>query len=496
MRAALQNLRRGIITQSEADFRHAHRDSVAIREAWEARKAQNALTIKTGMNVLSVAKHLNYAETQSGIAALQSALNSYQLADVAKLTKKLAINISSVNQVAAEYGKYIPDMKLHLKGLTTGDLKPVYDSIKQKISLLKGKFGDNYLEISKKYYWEANDFLGGNIHGVQQKYPKTWKISQQAYFKLAEDAKLAHEWQGVETALSELKAFNTKSPIIQGYITDLDILTASKNDLAKAQEIASKAEAKKRALLREKQLRKKGAISNGDEVVLNHIPEKEALKLIDDFENDYSDRMDSLLRGITEKTWKKLTPEERIVVTKYTESYNYLNKPLREIYYSDYRTWAEFQNDMPILTKALDKMEMPQNVVVRRGVDDFNIKTLGKALSKVQVGDEFVDGAFLSTAVRVDKGFFESLDLVIVVPKGAKGIYAEPFSHFTDSQCYSYAGKLWNGLAKESMRNEREWIGQRGSKFRVLKKQGNRIYLQLIGQMYNQTTDYRKYFHP
>jgi hypothetical protein len=35
------------------------------------------------------------------------------------------------------------------------------------------------------------------------------------------------------------------------------------------------------------------------------------------------------------------------------------------------------------------------------------------------------------------------------------------------------------------MGDEAEWIGQRGSKFKVLKKEGRTIYLQMIGQLQN-----------
>lgn len=74
--------------------------------------------------------------------------------------------------------------------------------------------------------------------------------------------------------------------------------------------------------------------------------------------------------------------------------------------------------------------------------------------------------------------------MIIVVPKGAQGAFAEPFSHFTDSGKFDYQStSLWNGKSKESIKDEFEWIGQRGSKFKVIKKTGHRIYLQLLGQL-------------
>lgn len=91
---------------------------------------------------------------------------------------------------------------------------------------------------------------------------------------------------------------------------------------------------------------------------------------------------------------------------------------------------------------------------------------------------------FLSTAVHRHKGFSESYNLVIVVPKGAKGVYAEPFSHYTDYHKFDYDDEIiWDGKSVETINSEMEWIGQRGSQFKVLKKQGKTIYLQMIGQL-------------
>ena len=126
---------------------------------------------------------------------------------------------------------------------------------------------------------------------------------------------------------------------------------------------------------------------------------------------------------------------------------------------------------------------MPQNTVVRRGVGSFEINELGYGLGELKVGDIFVDKGFLSTAIHRSGGFSDSYNLIIVVPKGAKGVYAEPFSHYTDYNKFEYDGEIWDGESVESVRSEKEWIGQRGSQFRVLKRQGRTIYLQMIGQL-------------
>ena len=232
-------------------------------------------------------------------------------------------------------------------------------------------------------------------------------------------------------------------------------------------------------------------------VTFAEIKEAEALQLIADFEKTLNDIADDTLRPIIKDIWtNNLTYEERLVLTKYTETYSYLNEPLRGIRYAGGRTQAEFLQDMPTLTSALSKMEMPANTVVRRGTGNFRIPALGKDLSQLKVGDEFVDGAFLSTAVRVDKGFTETYNLIIVVPKGAHGAYAEPFTYYNGGLNYKKYSSgvnsslhLWDGSHDASFGIEREWIGQRGSKFRVIGKKGDTIYLQMLGQYHEVVSD-------
>lgn len=100
-------------------------------------------------------------------------------------------------------------------------------------------------------------------------------------------------------------------------------------------------------------------------------------------------------------------------------------------------------------------------------------------------GDEFTDGAFLSTAGHPDKGFFKHINMIILIPKGARGAFAKPFSHYTDNGKFDFRKKsLWNGSSKETIGGEFEWIGQRGSRLRVISVTGNTIYFQLVGQLH------------
>jgi hypothetical protein len=109
-----------------------------------------------------------------------------------------------------------------------------------------------------------------------------------------------------------------------------------------------------------------------------NLVKQEIKKLLDEFEKESVESADGRLRGLSESIWATLTLEERNVLTKYTQTYHYLNEPLRGLpYYGSKIPNAYHVHDLPILTKALSKFKMPTNTVVRRGVDDWTIKELG-----------------------------------------------------------------------------------------------------------------------
>ena len=70
------------------------------------------------------------------------------------------------------------------------------------------------------------------------------------------------------------------------------------------------------------------------------------------YESEMVDDADNRLRQYTERIWATLTKEERIILTKYTQTYSYLNEPLRGISYYGARAREEFEHDLPILTRA------------------------------------------------------------------------------------------------------------------------------------------------
>ena len=210
----------------------------------------------------------------------------------------------------------------------------------------------------------------------------------------------------------------------------------------------------------------------------------------DAFNNDDTAAREIENRKETKTIWGSLTKKEKTLITKYTETYSYLNEPLRGLPYSGARPPEDFKNDLKPLTNGIAKSITQREMVVRRGTDSFPIPELGgKELADIEIGEEFTDGGFLSTSVQKDRGFFKDIDMIIYIPKGMAGIYVEPFSHYTDSLVYTFEDcstgkpKLWNGKKDESTGDEWEWIGQRGSRLRCIAKKGKTIYFQMLAQM-------------
>lgn len=443
----------------------------AIKEQWAARQKKHEFIKKTANNVLNTAS--NYGEVD--FSKLQQYISENNLTAMQAETKIVAQSISAMKKQEAALSALIPDVHNWHKQFTLSELQTVYDAVENK---LKQWASLSLEQQAKKLNFEAIDFLGGNMNNVQSKY-KTWKVSQAAYMKKLTSVNEEIVIQNIKNELSNVAVWSkahTKSKKVANLLSNAEAAIANGEDITAIKQKAGLAIAEYQKRLAEQARRdaKKLGISN-----------KEITALLDDFNVNTIDDMDKLLRDVTEKVWATLSDEERLILTKYTQTYAYLNEPLRGITYFGGRAGSEYKHDLPILTQVISKFKAPKNMVVRRGTNDYNIPSLGYNLSQVKVGDTFVDGGFLSTAAHRTKGFFSTnLEMVIIVPKGAQGVFAEPFSHYTDYQKFDYASNdLWNGASKEVLGTEFEWIGQRGSQFKVIKKQGNRIYLQLIGQL-------------
>lgn len=466
----------------KAALRHEARtpeQEAAIRNAWAERQKKHQQIKTAANNIAKVAG--DYGEVD--YSTLQKYIDAGDLSAMQTETKKVAQAILAAKKAEQALADIIPNVHSWHQQFTMAELQGVYDAVKSKI---EGWSGLSLEQQAKKLHFEAYDFLGGNMKGVQQKYA-TWKVSQEAYIKKLDAVNYKIAIKQVTEELDAVKQWSAEHPKslnVAKLLSDAEQAVNSNAELSiiKSKTSLAVAEYQKRLAEQARRDAKKGATMKAS--TLPSISKEKIDRLLALYESEMVDDADNRLRQYTERIWATLTKEERIILTKYTQTYSYLNEPLRGISYYGARSREEFEHDLPILTRAIEKFAMPQNTVVRRGVSNFTIDSLGYDLGNLKKGDVFVDKGFLSTAVHRHKGFSESYNLVIVVPKGAKGVYAEPFSHYTDYHKFDYDdGVIWDGKSVEKINSEMEWIGQRGCQFKVLKKQGKTIYLQMIGQL-------------
>lgn len=100
---------------------------------------------------------------------------------------------------------------------------------------METKYPDDYLKHAGKYEWEAYDYFGANMNDVQQKFPNTWQIAQEAYIKLAQQSKETYEWQQLKAQLQTLNAYPATSPKFKQEVADADALVLAKQNLTAAQ---------------------------------------------------------------------------------------------------------------------------------------------------------------------------------------------------------------------------------------------------------------------
>ena len=457
----------------------------AIRKKWAERSKKYQLITKMANNVLKVAQE--YPEID--LTALQSFIDKRNIASMNTEARTVAKQIVEIRKDEQMLSALIPDVHEWKKQFTSAELHEVYDAVEKKLAQIENAPLDTYkykslLEQKKALLEKEIQYVSDPNYLKPHKLYPTWNVSQSAYAKQHAMVVDAIEWEKINAEVTSITSFKTKS---KPYLDLVDVLQDAVNnkDKALAQKTIADIQAKRAELDKAALARQRKKMGNIKPTNLPDMSKEEIDRLLDVFNTETMDEADKRLRALAEQAWTTLTDEERLILTKYTQTYCYLNEPLRGLpYYGSLTPNADHIHDLPILTSALEKFKMPQNTVVRRGVNDYAINELGYNLSNVKVGDVFVDKGFLSTAVHRNKGFNQNYNLVICVPKGAKGFYAEPLSHYTDQCRFNYQTKnLWDGKSIETIGGEAEWIGQRGSQFKVLKKSGRTIYLQMIGQL-------------
>lgn len=430
---------------------------------------------KVAMNVMKVAANYGETDVSSVLSALKSA--NYTLAR--KEAKTLANAISVIKKDELSLSALIPDVNKWHKQFTSQELHGVYDAVEAKLAQWQSLTLE---QKAKKLQFEAIDFLGGNMHGVQQKYA-TWKVSQAAYLKKLDEVNTAIDWININKAYADVKGYSTQSKVYHKILFDLkNAMVAQDKDLAK--QLIQEAQDKKNSLIQLKAKRAANKGGNGS-IPFDADAYSQARKDAAVWAKNTKDA-DDVLRAKCGEVWRNATDEEKNAIFGYTSSYHNINEPLRGLTY--YGSAADTQlglDRIPLMESIINKSYYDKDIWLQRGGGMVELKKFGlsnyayatDAEIMALVGKEGTEGAFTSAGVAKGKGLGGNVITNIYAPRGTKMMYAEPYSSFGNG-----SGRSWDGIAKQStFGSESEIILQRGTTFRVTKveKSGNTWYIDV-----------------
>lgn len=431
---------------------------------------------KVAMNVMKVAANYGEADVSAVLSALKSA--NYTLAR--KEAKTLANAISAIKKDELSLSALIPDVNKWHKQFTSQELHGVYDAVEAKLAQWQSLTLEK--QVSKLQF-EAVDFLGGNMHGVQQKYA-TWKVSQAAYLKKLDEVKTAIDWVNINKAYADVKGYKTQSKIYHKLIYDLEHAMLAK-DKTLAEQLLYEAKQKKETLINAKAKR------NAKNVVFDTDRFSQSRKDAAVWDKGNGAKADKTLVDVASKQWIAATEKEKDFTYEYTHHYCDVNEPLQGRKYDNYQTKERFIEKVNNITSYIEMNELPTDMWFTRGDDgmkviESRIKFAGGSMPKnLQdlVGMEMQEGGFMSTGSRKGKGFnTRSVIMNIYAPKGTKAAYVEPFSAFGCGDKRS-----WDGVSRFSTySSEHETLFQRGTRMRITKvyEEGGKTYIdcEVIGQ--------------
>lgn len=431
---------------------------------------------KVAMNVMKVAANYGETDVSSVLSALKSA--NYTLAR--KEAKTLANAISAIKKDELLLSALIPDVNKWHKQFTSQELHGVYDAVEAKLAQWQSLTLE---QQAKKLQFEAIDFLGGNMHGVQQKYA-TWKVSQAAYLKKLDEVKTAIDWVNINKAYADVKGYKTQSKIYHKLIYDLEHAMLAK-DKTLAEQLLYEAKQKKETLINAKAKR------NAKNVVFDTDRFSQSRKDAAVWDKGNGAKADKTLVDVASKQWIAATEKEKDFTYEYTHHYCDVNEPLQGRKYDNYQTKERFIEKVNNITSYIEKNELPTDMWFTRGDDgmkviESRIKFAGGSMpNNLQdlVGMEMQEGGFMSTGSRKGKGFnTRSVIMNIYAPKGTKAAYVEPFSAFGCGDKRS-----WDGVSRFSTySSEHETLFQRGTRMRITKvyEEGGKTYIdcEVIGQ--------------
>lgn len=430
---------------------------------------------QTANNVIGVtSKYKDFTVDADAVTSLNDALKTGNLSAINTQTRALAQQIVAIKKQLQSMSSVIPNAQQWSDQFTVAEIQATHNAVQAKLASWSHL---SLAEQAKKLKFEAIDFLGGNMKGVQQKY-STWKISQAAYLKRLDEVNAAIGLEAQKNIFNQIASFasaNPKSKNIQALVADAlnsfannDDISIIKTKVAAAQAYMLKLQAQQAKRAQKKALNTVSSTFDAD--AYSKERRDNAMWAKDTVEAD------ARLRTKCGEVWQNAPKEERAAIHGYTEEYHNINEPLRGLTYIGSATkTARGLKRIPLVERIIDKSTYDFDMWVQRGDGMVALKKFGLANYNTAtdaeimalVGKTGVEGAFWSAGVAKGKGFSGSIIFNIYMPKGTKAMYCEPFSAFGHG-----SGASWDGLSgQSSFGRESEILIQRGTKFRVTKVQ-------------------------
>lgn len=146
-------------------------------------------------------------------------------------------------------------------------------------------------------------------------------------------------------------------------------------------------------------------------------------------------------KNFNQDRWDRLLAyEEQAAVRKYTGSaYRKMNGFMRELMDEDY-VGDSIVEACRKCTDALEKCEVYSDTILYRGMGEKDILAKAMGITEEQLeqcvrdgslkGMSFVEKGFCSTGITGGAGWDKDVMMEIVAPKGTKGMYVDPISHY------------------------------------------------------------------
>ena len=346
--------------------------------------------------------------------------------------------------------------------------------------------------------FEVYDYLGGNMNGVQDKYP-TWTVSRAAYLKQLGIVEKKLFIQTIQPDMDDVVAWSTQhtkatavaakvqylKDLISQDSLDIDEISKHMKDLKSHIAYLDKEAAQRAA-------RKKAgkSLSQGfDDDAYSQERKNNAYYFKSKTGNNQAayDQADAFMSHYAEQNWKDWNDKQKHVAYLYTSGSRYVNEPLFGTYYSTKvsphdGSIRDSWKDINTLTDMIENSERLQhdmwvvhgeNTAAFMGKFNVDLSRMSEADAQKLIGQIGWNAPFTSTGCSFGSGF-SSQDVImnIYCPKGTKGIYVEPYSHYGDSG-YGEKAMNWNGKSRQAAgyktSYENELLLQRGTSFRITK---------------------------